>query len=250
MPVEHSSLTKFLLDPKNSVTRERLLYHRLCADLYASAARAQYPLTVFSPEVDRDGYDLVLDDSNNEYRVQLKSMLSVSSTRVWKTTKRFLRPGRHFAGWHGFKLSPKDEGVGGGIVLIECDSRKSDLPVTYRFTDLLILASIQKKWIPGKAAIRAQRNGNRTPSEQARDLILSLKSGSGSDPIKVPFGVFVTAASPDALAEIIGLHALGNTSLRYQINLRLRDKFDAAAHRPLEQRIQASFEKLTTSTRW
>jgi hypothetical protein len=239
-------VTDFLLASKNSVTRERLLFHRLCFDLYASAVRAGYPLTVFSPEVDREGYDLVLDDGDNERRVQLKSILSVSSTKKWNTTKRFLRPELRSAGWLDFEVSPEGVGVGGGIVLIECDSKATNLSVTYHFTDLMILAALAEGWVPGKAPSRASRpeNAARTPGEQAQDLLIELRTGSGHDELEIPIGVFVAAAGPDELLELVGLHSSVNSSLRHMITLRIGREYERSTHGPIENEISCQFGRL------
>jgi len=224
-----------------------MLFHRLCFDLYASAVRAGYPLTVFSPEVDREGYDLVLDDGDYERRVQLKSILSVSSTRAWNTTKRFLRPELRSAGRLDFEVSPEGVGVDGGIVLIECDSKDPNLPVVYHFTDLMVLASVEQGWVPGKAPTRASHpsNASRTPGEQARDLLQELRTGSGHTKVEVPIGVFVKAVGPNELLALIGLHSSVNCTLRYMFDLRMGPDYDRPTHGPLETEIATQFSRLT-----
>lgn len=236
-----SDITTFLKAPENSVTRERLLFHKLSFDMYCAAARRGYALVVFTPEVDREGYDLVLDDGDNECRIQLKSILASSKAGIWKTRKRFLRPLLRNAEWFGFDLSPEGVGLGGGLVLMECEE---DLGITYHYTDLLILAALSHGWIPGKAPVRQQRTAGspRTPGEQASDIITKLRVGSGEERVDLPIGVFVTAKGIDQLLPLIGLHSSVNTNLRYRLWLRLGKGYQARTHGPLEREIRNDFK--------
>lgn len=234
-----SDLTEFLNAPENSVTRERLFFHRLCFDMYTAAAKRGYPLVVFSPEVDREGYDLVVDDGDNECRIQLKSRLVSSQTRIWKTWKRFLRPSLRDSGWFGFERSPEGVGLGGGVVIIEGNTRGDDFQITYHFTDLLILAALECGWIPGKAPARSQprRRAPHNPGEQATDIIRQLRFGLGHERLHLPIGVFVKAKGIDELLALIGLHSSIHTNFRYRLHLRLGSKYNARTHGPLEHQI-------------
>jgi hypothetical protein len=59
----------FLEAKVNSVSRERIFHNKLFFDLKLAAARAGYHLSVFEPEVDRDAFDVFLDDGDNERRI-------------------------------------------------------------------------------------------------------------------------------------------------------------------------------------
>lgn len=86
------SLKKFLNAPVNTVTRERMFFNKLYFDLKLAAARRGYHLSVFEPEVDRDKFDVLLDDGDNERRIQLKAFSKSSGTSQWSSNKRFMRP--------------------------------------------------------------------------------------------------------------------------------------------------------------
>jgi hypothetical protein len=75
------ALPDFLRDPKNSVTKERIYFHKLVFDLQLAAAKANYALQLFQLEVDREGFDLVVNDGELERRLQVKTVL-LSSKRV------------------------------------------------------------------------------------------------------------------------------------------------------------------------
>jgi hypothetical protein len=223
-----SILTKFFLDTRNSVTRERLLLHRLSFDLYVAAAKRGYALALFSIEVDREGYDLVLDDGDYEARLQLKSILSSSTTRVWKTVKHLLRPQLLVAEKLGFELSPEGVGLGGGIVLIEFNTESPSLHVTYGYTDVVILSAMARGWVPGQESNR----------KQAETLLAELRKGSGAAKLEVPIGVFVRPKGPDELLALSGLHSISSTQFRYQIGLRLGRGYNFTEHGPLEDQIR------------
>jgi hypothetical protein len=76
----HMTLRNFFNAPANTVTRERMFFHRLYADLTLAAARAGYPLSIFEPEVDRDKFDVLLDDADNQRRIQLKTFTTSAGT--------------------------------------------------------------------------------------------------------------------------------------------------------------------------
>ncbi len=75
-------LDGFLRLSANSHSREVLFRHRLCYELKAAAAMAGYHLHVFLPDVDHGGFDLVCGDRERLHRVQLKTVLADSTTRI------------------------------------------------------------------------------------------------------------------------------------------------------------------------
>lgn len=70
---ENKALQAFLKAKVNSVSRERIFHNKLFFDLKLAAARARYHLSIFEPEVDRDAFDIFLDDGDNERRIQVKT---------------------------------------------------------------------------------------------------------------------------------------------------------------------------------
>lgn len=63
-PLGPSRLAQYLREAANSVGREKTFNYRLYFDLKLAAALGNYHLQVFQPDVDKDGYDLVLEDGN------------------------------------------------------------------------------------------------------------------------------------------------------------------------------------------
>ena len=77
------TLRTFLNDPRNTASRERMFFNRLYFDLKLAAAARGYPLSIFEPEVDREGYDVVIDDADMQRRFQLKIFTHSFQTSVW-----------------------------------------------------------------------------------------------------------------------------------------------------------------------
>ena len=69
-----TGLTRFLKAERNSITREVLLRHKFIFDVLLAAARRDYALQIFLGEVDREGFDIVLDDTDAIRKIQLKSV--------------------------------------------------------------------------------------------------------------------------------------------------------------------------------
>src|ERR1043165_6959173 len=118
------TVAEFCRMPANSVTRERIFFHKLYFDLKLAAARRGYALTLFEPEVDRDAYDVMLDDGDTQRRVQLKTVLKTAKTAKWDSTKRFMRLEEVYGDRLG--IAPSDCGVGGGFILIEIDDTNDE----------------------------------------------------------------------------------------------------------------------------
>jgi hypothetical protein len=109
-------ISKFFKHPDNSGIREKIFFHRLYYELTLAAAHRGAFL--FTPEVDREGFDIVLDDGEVSRRFQLKSFVKSARTASWKIQRRLLRPERRDAEALGFEFSPTGTGLGGGVILI------------------------------------------------------------------------------------------------------------------------------------
>jgi hypothetical protein len=87
-----------------------LLGHGLVRDLKVAAALRGYDLRIFVPDVDREGYDIVLDDGDDIMKFQVKSIYD-SSTSSWKIQKGLLRPSRNLIKKLRLSPSPSTEGI-------------------------------------------------------------------------------------------------------------------------------------------
>ena len=68
-----NNLESFLFKEKNSRTKESLVNYRLFYDLKLAAALDGYDLSLYTPDVDRDGFDIIIDDHDSVRKIQLKN---------------------------------------------------------------------------------------------------------------------------------------------------------------------------------
>jgi hypothetical protein len=83
-------LSEYLNNTDNCVTRERIYFHKRAFDLQLAAARKEYHLQLFEPEVDRDGFDAVLNDGIYERHIQVKTVSG--TTKSGDIRRQLLRP--------------------------------------------------------------------------------------------------------------------------------------------------------------
>jgi hypothetical protein len=164
-------------------------------------------MRVFEPEVDRDAYDMFLDDGDNERRIQVKTVLASSGTVDWHSTERFMRPKEVY----GEKISwpPWDCGVGGGFVLIEIDDSTPDANVSYHYTDYFIADALARRLILEKPTPPRAGRGRRksTRHRQATEFLKNVSEGRATDDLRLNRSLFLRAKSPDALLALLNLHS-------------------------------------------
>lgn len=199
-----ANLRKFFADAVNSTTRERIFFNRLSFDLKIAAARQDYHLHLYEPDVDRSGFDIVVEDEDRVGWFQTKAVLSSASTSSWEIPVRFLRPALDFAESYGF--DPVEAGRGGGVILIEIDDSTVNGDVKYRYTDFDILAAIAERYI-----IEEKWSGRGRPASPAQSeasaIIESLRALPPDEAVWLPKQVFVTASGPDTLLGLMGLRS-------------------------------------------
>jgi hypothetical protein len=203
----NQALQSFLKAKVNSVSRERIFHNKLFFDLKLAAARDGYHLSVFEPEVDRDAFDVFLDDGDNERRIQIKTVLASSATANWNSTKRFMRPGMLYRRRLG--LVPGDCGAGGGFLLIEIDDSSPLAPVTYYYTDYFVATALVMRLLCEKTQPARKVPGRKKKSRQetAAKFLSNLSTGDAVNRIRLPKPIFVKLNSPDSLLALMNLHS-------------------------------------------
>lgn len=203
--VVFQDLDAFLADPGNTTSREVMMRWRLLYELSVAAAQGGIALQSFLPDVDREGFDVVLSDHDETRPMQLK----VTRARV---TPGFqidgvhcttLRPRMDVAESIGFSPGQCGTGQHGCLVLTEITELAPDEPrieVRYWITDPFILAALRHPdgLVPGAPAVA---------HEDATALIYALHQGASHDRVSVRGSCFVPAASPSALLALMGLHS-------------------------------------------
>jgi hypothetical protein len=183
---------------KNRLGEERWLSARQIDRLIDAVSNQFIPLQIFAPDVDRDGFDIIVDDGDWERRLQLKSLLVSSGTQSWEIHKRLLRPTRDWASQLGFEHSPFGVGMGGGVVLMQIDDGDPSCPVTYYYSDIFILVVLAERWLVCE---------NKYRNEQALEVIRRMRVGIGRERVSVPLGAFVKLRTPSTLLAAGGFHS-------------------------------------------
>lgn len=206
-------LQAFLKAKVNSVSRERIFHNKLFFDLKLAAARRDYHLSIFEPEVDREAFDVFLDDGDNERRIQVKTVLASSSTTNWNSTRRFMRPELIYG--ERLMIAPADCGAGGGFLLIEIDDSSVEAPVTYFYTDYFVATALSMRLLREKTAPVRKGRGRKKESreETASKFLHNLRSGNAGDYIGLALPLFVRLRSPDSLLALMNLHSIADCYL-------------------------------------
>jgi hypothetical protein len=194
---EMSQLSDFLNEPRNLHSRERLFFNRICYDLKLASAKTSNPLQIFEPEVDRDGFDIIVDDYDFNRKIQTKTVVLPSKTASWEIHKRLLRPRYGEADALHFEHSPRGVGVGGGAIVMKVNP-DNDCTIDYFYTDIYIIFALANEWVAG-AGYRSQ---------QASKYLVEMTTGVGAEKVPVPLGLFLKVTSPDYLLAIAGFHSL------------------------------------------
>lgn len=209
------SLASFIRAKKNSSPRELLLTSGIIHDLMVAAAARDYALLVYTPTVDSDGFDLILDDRERLLPLQLKSRILGGKASKWAIHRKLIRPKPHEIEWFGFDPSPCGEGRGGGVILIEVKANESTTEVIYHYTDIRILTAFWLNLI-----------NVGTPTKRRLDrLRIELNEKSGGK-VNVPRTAFVRARSPEHLLALAGLQSRLNTSWPHLLDQLARHTFE------------------------
>lgn len=147
---EKRAAREFLAASENTVIRERMYFNLLFFELKLAAARRKYDIAIFEPEVDRSGFDVILDDRDLEKRFQLKTVIEGAKTASWEVHKRLLRPtydDGELASW-----SPMQCGLGGGLLVIDISLGDTSRELSYRYLDWHILTAFSDGLIGKKGA--------------------------------------------------------------------------------------------------
>lgn len=191
-------LADFLGDPMNSTSRERLLAHRLIYELKLASARAGVDLRVYEPDVDRDGFDLVLESEDALRKVQTKVVQQDAATNSWCIHKGFLRPDPWFSEHHGLHPTVAGAGMNGAILVMNLAYPRDELQVTYWYFDMFVLTARELTLIPSGAANEKK--------------ILPFLGELSADPLRgrisVPSWMFVPVKDTDALLALLGMYSL------------------------------------------
>lgn len=204
-----TSLEEYLYESGNSHAKESLINNRLFYDLKLAAARRGYFLNIYHPEIDHEGFDVILDDGDCLLKVQLKTKMKEAATNSWKIHKTLLRPNIDTHEDLGFEASATGTGYQGGIILIEVEDDNNALKVDYYYTDIILILGIESEIV----------NMIKPPTKKMlMSFFKKLQAGTSHETITVPMKLFFKACSAEGLLALMGLHNDTNTGYwRYHI---------------------------------
>lgn len=199
---EKTRLENYLFSPQNSHAKESLINNKLIFDLKLAAARHEYFLNVYTPEVDKDGFDIIFDDQNKLAKVQLKTVMAKANTKSWEIHKALLRPDARICEDLGFESSPTGTGYQGGVILIEvADTELKKFEVTYYYTDIIFICGLRDEII----------RSIDPPSEKAlKTFVEKIEKGISHEKITLYKNMFLQAKSPESLLALMGMHSTEN----------------------------------------
>lgn len=202
---EKTKLEKYLFAPKNSHAKESLINNKLFFDLKLAAAERGYFLNVYTPEVDKDGFDVIFDDQDLLAKVQLKTVMAKTTTNSWNIHKTLLRPDLYICEQLGFESSPSGTGYQGGVILIEIeDTEEHGFQVKYYYTDIIIICGIRDEIIKIKKA----------PSKEVLTTFFEeINKGKSHEKITIYKKMFLAAKNPASLLALMGMHSTENAEI-------------------------------------
>lgn len=200
-----TKLEEYFFEAKNSHAKESLINNKLIFDLKLAAVQRGYFLNIYTPEVDKDGFDIIFDDQDSLTKVQLKTVMAKSTTNKWAIHKTLLRPRPHVCEQLGFESSPSGSGYQGGVILIEIEETKeSGFQVKYYYTDIIILCGLRDNII----------NVIKAPREQTLNtLINKVSEGMSHEKINIYKNMFLEARCPSSLLALMGMHNTKNVNV-------------------------------------
>ncbi len=214
-----NNLQYFFKEPRNTTTRERIFFNRLYFDIKIAAARSGYHLNLYEPDVDRDGFDIVVEDQEgNVGWFQLKAVLRSATTKSWEVSVDFIRP--ELSPNQIFDFDLPERGRGGGIILIEIDDTTEEMNVIYSYTDIHILVALKENFLLKEEKSKTKHSRGRrpnTPKAASTRVLDDIRRHPRDKKVGIPRASFVELASLQALLPLMALWS-EHTYARSSIN--------------------------------
>lgn len=203
-----SELVSFLRNDENTRSREYLVNHHLFYELKLAAAKCGYALKLYIPDVDREGFDIILDDGDTTRHMQLKTVLSDSSTSTWSVHKRLIRPSYLFCQQLGFGLSPFGVGIEGGVILIQLSVNNESVLFDFFYTDIFVITAL---------FLRIANPPRRIMESTFKNFYKQVKDGISHEQFGIPKSLFVKCKGPEHLLALMGLHSRYDHTWRHHL---------------------------------
>jgi len=211
-----AELETFLFAAENSKTKESLLNYRLFYDLKLAAAHRGYDLSLYTPDVDRDGFDIIIDDRDISRKIQLKTVLKNATTPRWGIHRTMLRPSIELCEELGFEQTHSGTGVQGGIILMELSPTDNSLEIEYFYTDIFVITALYLGIV--------NKNPNVSTSTFEK-FYNDIRNGASNEKIYIPRSLFVNPKSPEHLLGLMALHNRVNYGWWHHLIAIGKDRF-------------------------
>lgn len=232
-------LADFLDNSENSVSREVMLSHRVSYELKVGSALANFDLRVYRPDVDRDGFDMLLEQRSLTRPLQLKSRRKGASTGSWKVRSHLLHPSRIRSGYLHFAL-PRiglGDGLDGALLVVEFTVAGDSLSIEYLYFDLAVAAA---------HTLGITAAPQRTV-DSATQLLSTLRRLDGNGSVTIGAGMALRVPTAEGVLALLGFRTRFRGSFWYE-TLRayaLKNRFDAGDEkRPIPELISLASDAL------
>lgn len=199
-------LDEYLKADSNTVFREKLVNYRLFYEIKLASARIQSDIRIYSPEVDRDGFDMILESDYLLKPFQIKVKTKSAKTSAWDIQKNLIRPLPENVELLGFEESPEGDGLEGGFILVIIDVKDDEIAdFVYYYTDVYILKAFELGIIDLPKY-----------SQQIKfdEVIEDFSRGGRNEKVSISKNHLVKAKSIDHLLAIAGLHSRYNNQFQ------------------------------------
>lgn len=215
----------FLERSENSVTREKIFVNRFEFDIRMAAARVETAISIGVADVDRNGYDVILDDEENSRKIQLKTVGAEADTSEWKVLKTFFRPPFEYVNKLGLKATLDNVGIGGSVVLMEISNFETGA-VQYHYTDALIVRAFELELIKPAPTPPGPGHPKDPTWKKAYNVLRTLEIGVDEEQAKrqkdydakrvsIPEDLFLTIENSNQLLAVMGFHNTVDSSFRW-----------------------------------
>ncbi len=229
------NIEDFLKDPGNSVVREKLVNYQFFYEVKRAAVHNFCNIQLSIPEVDKDGYDVVLDDGIRLKPFQLKAMVNSSKTEKWEVQKNLLRPSFLNCERFNFEASPDGEGVEGGFILVEIMVESNEIKnFNYFYTDIFVQSAFEIGILSRKS---------KAENDRIQALRDELRTGKRNEKVKLTRGNLVKVKSVEHLLALADMHS--RFDRRWQSNLLtaiesalLRNAVDQTLQNDIAKRLE------------
>ena len=196
-----SSVSKYLkgfLDrSENSVSREVLLAHRVTYEFKIGSALSGFDLRAYRPDVDRDGFDLLIEQRSLARVIQLKTVGRRAKTVRWKVKSHLLHPSTRRSGRLKFSLPALGlgDGLDGALLVVDFEVERESINIGYRLFDLAVAAAHTLR-ITGVSEQKA---------EEASALLWRLRKAEGHGAVIIPAWMLIRLPTAESVLSVLGM---------------------------------------------